>query len=395
MRVIASENRARSSRIAQCLRELDTLTRKESMSKSQRSRCDYLMAELAALRGGHALQEQLSPEIRAWSCLLRGQPIPTELRDMVEGTEAIGSWSAGPEGGFFVPQEMHRETIDAVAQTDPLFSENDVNLLVDENGQARESADVPEGLNTPTGRLRPRRVAGFDLSQIASSQVGEGAQGTATAVSVSGIVLNGFMHKIPLPVSLEFEQDSFKAVVDLLVTYFGAAFARGMGPQLVTGTGSGQPGGVLTQAANSGVTTAAAGALSLDDLDSIYFSVDRAYRASPKCRWLMNDVTYSLARKALTSGGYPLFSPVEDREVIYGKPVLISPSMPSAAGSKGIVFGDFRHFAVRLGSLSIERTLTYIEKGQALYNGRMRVDSAVFDPSAGGKPPIVYATLHV
>ena len=83
--------------------------------------------------------------------------------------------------------------------------------------------------------------------------------------------------------------------------------------------------------------------------------------------------------------------------MILGKRVLVSPSMPSAAGSKGIVFGDLSHFWVRLSATTILKATeatSAIEQGQFLFLGRMRVDSFVFDPSGGSAPPIVYATLH-
>ena len=73
--------------------------------------------------------------------------------------------------------------------------------------------------------------------------------------------------------------------------------------------------------------------------------------------------------------------------------------MPSTPGSTSIIFGDLSHFVVRLSAMMVQRSVETYAHGSATYlsatyHDRMRVDSTVFDPSAGATPPIVYATLH-
>jgi HK97 family phage major capsid protein len=78
-----------------------------------------------------------------------------------------------------------------------------------------------------------------------------------------------------------------------------------------------------------------------------------------------------------------------------GKPVLVSPSMPSSAGQFGIVFGDLSYFAVRcVGQATFRRRLqtVCVESGEALYNALLRVDAGVLVP-ASGTPAIIKATL--
>jgi hypothetical protein len=72
--------------------------------------------------------------------------------------------------------------------------------------------------------------------------------------------------------------------------------------------------------------------------------------------------------------------------------------MPSAAGSKGIVFGDLGAYYVHSPSLYIRRRLQYpglVEFGKIAYTGLQIVDAIVDDPTNGSLPPIVYATLHI
>ena len=89
--------------------------------------------------------------------------------------------------------------------------------------------------------------------------------------------------------------------------------------------------------------------------------------------------------------------------MIMGKPVLVSPSLPAYNPSLGTqangsfcVFGDLSHMFVRVSKMILHRSWQaqgYVERGTALYSGYMRADAKVFDPTAGGTPPIVCASL--
>jgi HK97 family phage major capsid protein len=106
---------------------------------------------------------------------------------------------------------------------------------------------------------------------------------------------------------------------------------------------------------------------------------------------------YQQVRKAHDSNLRPLINIVGDREVLFGKPIYVSPSVSSTAGTPGIVFGNLAHYIVRASQPTIERAIQlpgYVEYGQAAYICRQRIDAKVFDPTAGSVPPIVYATLH-
>jgi HK97 family phage major capsid protein len=381
------------------LLEADTITRRgrlnpKGMSRSEQSRVNVLLARSAALRNHNgAASRPLSerarhrPELRAFAEWLKDGRVSDETRTLLAGTQGVGTWTQGPAGGYLVPQEFYTELVSAIAQADPLLSADVVRLITDSS-------------SSPL-RLRPMRVAGWDLSTASASQVSESTQESAVTPTVGGATLNGFLFREEIAVSMEFEQDidAFFGVLDTMSDYYQQAFRVGIGAALVNGTGSGQPQGILTGATNSGVTTGGSGVLVGDDFEAIYFAVNKAYRSRPRCAWVMSDTTYLKARKSIDANSRPLISIERDEEKILGKPVLISPSMPSAAGSKGIVFGDLGHFVVRLSGMEIARTTQTIGAGsatygEASYKGRMRADSAVFDPSGGATPPIVYATLH-
>lgn len=115
----------------------------------------------------------------------------------------------------------------------------------------------------------------------------------------------------------------------------------------------------------------------------------------------MNDATYQLARQAVDFDGRPLIDLDSGKDKILGKPVLISPSMPSGAGQKAILFGDFSHYAIHASRPFIRRRINtpgMVEYGKVLFTGLLMVDAVVNDPTdganSGAYSPIKYATLR-
>lgn len=310
-----------------------------------------------------------------------------EIRTMEAGTQSI-TYSQGGPGGYLVPQDFEEDIIFGMAQVDPLLDKKVVNL-------------------TKTKGARPLVVPGWDLSTIAASLVAEGAQQNDGSVpAVSGVQLGGYTFRASLSATLELEEDDFEPVLNQMKEAYSVAFARGIGAYLITGNGSTAPEGVLTGAANSGVTldptiTNDVSNTLNDQFQDVYFSVNRIYRASKKCAWVMSDDTYKWIRKLTDKSARPLIDIRKDKEEIMGKPVLISPSMTSYAASPlvpgKIVFGDLSHYKVRTSQVTITRNIQapgYIEYGKALYTARMRADAKVADPTSGATPPIVYATIQ-
>jgi HK97 family phage major capsid protein len=357
--------------------EAEQISAKAEMTKRDEARVNVLLAKIAALRANAVAPDDFS---RRWLCdFIKGRT-PEKRTDMVEGTQTL-TVSEGALGGYLVPTEIHNEIIYGMAQFDPLLDENVVTLVQSKNFS-----------------LRPFRVPGWDLSTFTAVKVGEGQQqARQTPPALSGSILNSYTYRASLSASFEFEKDDFQPTMDQMEVAFSVAMARGIGADLVTGNGTTAPQGLLTGAANSNVTVTSAGKLLLPDFESIYFSVDRIYRQSPKCAWVMNDTVYQQARQAVDNAGRPLLSIKKDEEEIMGKRVLVSPSMPSTAGSKGIVFGDLSHLVVRCSRLILTRNLeasNFVEYGLGLYTALMRADAVVFDPTSGVKPAICYATLH-
>jgi HK97 family phage major capsid protein len=366
-------------------RATDILSR-SVVTIGDRKKVDLLLAQMASIRDtGFGQTEAAHRDI--FKKYLRGQnfeSLEAEIRsnDFLAGNATV-SYTDGTKGGFLVPQSFQKSVTEGLAAVDPLLDPKVANVIF-----------------SPDFRLQPLQLPGWDLSTIAAVQVAEAAHHNSDVTpGVEQKLLNKFTYRVSLSASLEWEEDqaAFNSAMAVFGRAFGIGFARGIGADLVNGNGSTAPQGVLTGAANSGVTTAGAGVLALSDFTDIYFSVNKLYRESEKRAWLMSDATYKKVRNAKDSSNRPLFPLTDDKLVILGKPVYVCPSLPSAAGSKGIVFGDLSHFNVHATTLFLRRKTQvpgYVEYGKALYVGLMSVDAVLFDPTSGSLPPVVYATLH-
>lgn len=394
--------------------EASQILNQRSVSRADTKRADLLLSKIAGIRqAGCSTDEQrqklanelgremgkapvdfdnTAPEHRAheriFKLFLSGAPEP-EIEKEVRATSFLAGsqtsvFSSGPQGGVLVPISFAQKVAEGRAAVDPLFDENVVTLIQE------------DGFKLP-----PMQIPGWDLSTIQAVKVTESTQHNADVIPViNSQMVQSHTYRATLAGSVEFDEDAkaYGSTDAAMARAFGVAFGRGVGADLVTGDGTTGPQGILTGAANSGVTTAAAGALSQGDFVNIFFSVNKVYRDAPKAAWLMADATYKLVLNAKDSSNRPLF-PLEDGVLkIIGKPVYVSPTMPSAANTKGIVFGDLGAYYVHSSSLFIRRRMQYpglVEFGKVAWTGLQMVDAIVDDPTSGTLPPICYATLHV
>lgn len=365
--------------VRNAINEAEAITAKAEFTKRDEARIHVLLAKIAAVRAGDSAKSDFA---KRWlMAFMRGQQLPVETRvtDMFAGTQSI-SYTEGGQGGYLVPQEIHDSIAVGLAQWDPLLDGDVVSLLPSDDFS-----------------LRPYTVPGWDLSTFAAAKINEGAQqNPQTVPTVSAALLNSYTYRATLDASLEFEEDTFQNTMDLMTLAFAIGFARGIGVDLAIGNGTSAPQGLVTGAANSGISTGSVSVATVTDIENIYFSVNRIYRNMPKCAWVFSDSYYEQIRKATDNAGRPLISVVKDKEMLMGKPVHVSPSLPTGSNAKGIIFGDLGYFYVRTSAMIMQRALQaagYVEKGKALYPGLMRADAKVFDPTGGTTPPIVYATF--
>jgi HK97 family phage major capsid protein len=307
-----------------------------------------------------------------------------EFRDFLAGSQAI-TYTQGASGGFFVPLAYDSTLRQSMAQVDPLLDET-----------------VTDFTMTSGPQLQPETISGFDLSTINAVLIGEDVQANPQGIPTvkGGLLRADRIFKASFASSYEAEQDvpNFPQKI----TRAGCvALARRIGVSIVSGRGGTDISGI-TQSLSSSYSNATSGKLTLNDLTTIFFNVNRWYRAAPKCGWLLNDGVYKFVRQATDTSGRPLLSVEDGQEILFGKPIYVSPSCASIYSSLGltgcIIFGDLSSIVVRASRPQIQRYIELaqadITKGEALWIARVRADATYFDPSGGVTPPLTLATIN-
>lgn len=312
----------------------------------------------ASLSAGEAVGRASAEYRRSfWNAMRSKMPSHEVMNALQVGTDS--------EGGFLVPDEFERTLVEAleeqnifrtlahVIQTSsgdrkiPVVASKGTASWVDEEGAIPESDD------------------GF-------GQVSIGAYKLGTMIKVSEELLGD-------------------SVFDL-EAYVSREFARRIGNKeeeaFFTGDGTGKPLGVLadTGGAEIGVTAAAAGAFTADEVFDLFYSLKAPYRKNAV--FLMNDASVKALRKLKDSNGQYLWQPsltAAAPDTLLGRPVYTSAFMPALeAGEKSVLFGDLSYYWVadrqgrsfrRLGEL-------FAPTGQVGFLATQRVDGKLILPEA-------------
>jgi HK97 family phage major capsid protein len=177
------------------------------------------------------------------------------------------------------------------------------------------------------------------------------------------VTLGAFKYGILLQVARELLDDSGVDLVGYLAMQSGRALGNKFGSDLVTGTGTTMPNGLIATSTVgvTGVTTGKAGAPQYADLVNLEYSVIAPYRQSRSCYWLARDATVGGFRLLLDGQSRPIWEPsmvLGSPDLLLGKPLVADPFMPAVVtGGKSVAFGDFSQFFVRIvGPVRFERS---------------------------------------
>jgi HK97 family phage major capsid protein len=222
-----------------------------------------------------------------------------------------------------------------------------------------------------------------------ASWVAEGQSINLDTETFAQISLSAFKLAVGISISNELLQDSFYDLEAHLSTEFGKSLARAEEQAFLTGTGFGQPTGILytiSTDSNCYISTAASSAISVDDLINLQYSVPRPYRK--KACWLMSDETVAKIRKLKDSTQNLIWqASLTDSEPpkLLGAPVYTSPFMPTASSHNiPVLFGDFNAFVIGERGQKIFKPLRELHALSDITTFLMieRVDSILTDHKA-------------
>jgi HK97 family phage major capsid protein len=400
------------------LSEYNSLSNKLRHTKEDERRMAFLQTAISAVKSGGSIADVYESrtneaarkaglptfqktsdreiEARGWQTFAK-----VEHRDMTEGNilARIGSFTSL---GYFSPEDFFPQLYAAMGAHDPLFSEDACSVIKSSNGRVMS---IP--------------VAG-DIENVAAV-VAEAGSRTSTDISSTGHAEVGcYSYSSPRFVaSLEAfdDVDSTLSVVNLFKRFTADRIARGVGKDMVTGSGVNKPKGLLQSLSDLGVPVVTAagasgntggsetGANSLGSVDfqNAMSQIDSAYLESDKAAWLMNRQTLASVAGVITKYGQPLdlVKWVGNVPYIYGVRVRVSPSMPSIGPSDvPVVLGDFSYWCTRLVTDDNAGLLVYREAPGLIESGNIgvgcfcRAGGALLYNDTGSPAPFVPIQNH-
>lgn len=215
--------------------------------------------------------------------------------------------------------------------------------------------EVASTIQTASGATMnfPTADATSEVGEI----VGQNTAVTSLDTAFANIAIDTYKYsskKIALP--WELVQDSFLDIESYVQAVLAMRLGRITNTHYTTGTGTGQPRGVVTGAA-LGKTGLVGQTLSViyDDLVDLEHSINRAYRQNPGFGFMMADSSLKVVRKIKDSNQRPIFVPGYEQgnpggapDRLLGRPVTINDDVAAmAANAKSILMGDFSRYVIR------------------------------------------------
>jgi HK97 family phage major capsid protein len=219
-------------------------------------------------------------------------------------------------------------------------------------GGMLQAADT---LNTATGATMnfPTNDATAEVGAI----VGQNATVGRADTTFANIALDVYKYTSnDIAIPWELIQDSFIDIESLIQDILGERLGRIHNTHMTTGTGTGQPRGVVVASALGKTgTTGQTLTVTYDDLVDLEHSVDPAYRQLPGVGFMMHDTALRQVRKIKDTQGRPIFVPGYESSNPGGAPdrllnrsIFINQDMPvMAANAKSILFGAFKKYKAR------------------------------------------------
>lgn len=293
---------------------------------------DFVKTPGAHKGDNKALRAFLTGGVRA----MTPEDITVQQQRQTPDIRAAMSTTTSGEGGYTVATEYYRQLTEAMKLT----------------GGIRAVAST---LQTSTGAQMnfPAADATSEVGEI----VGQNAAVTAGDTTFSNLTMDVYKYsskKIALP--FELIQDSMFDIEGYIQALLATRIGRITGQHFTTGSGTGQPKGLIT-AATVGKTAATGGAttVSYDDLVDLEHSVDPVYRAGLAVGYMMHDSTVKALRKLKDTQGRPIFVPGYEQgnpggapDRLLGRPIYINQDVAvMAANAVSIAFGDFSKYLIR------------------------------------------------
>ena len=300
----------------------------------------------------------------AFESWARKGEFPSDLDEGVKATLQVRDESAA---GILVPTDQRNEIIRGVVEIDPMRT------LARIVPTSRESVTWPKRTGRPTVSWRGEGQA---LTESTGAAIGQERIPTHMA--------NGY-----IDLSIEVIQDEAFNLVGIINEWMGESFGEELAEKYVSGTGTLQPEGFLTNSSVELVPTITNDVLAADDVRGLKFSLKESY--AMRATWLANRLIFKQVFLFVDQNDQYLWQPAfRDGMVgtLDGMPYREAPSMASAVadGAKVMALGDWNRGYIivdRLGITAQRDPYTRMQPaGEIRFTYIMRTGGQVVLPEA-------------
>ncbi|PTQ12952.1 phage major capsid protein [Sphingomonas oleivorans] len=287
----------------------------------------------------------------------------------VQNAQSIGT---GAAGGYLVPTGWGGELLEALAAF----------------GGIRDVATV---IQTSGGNPIPWPTV--DETAIEGEIVAENQSATDQDVTFGTTQIGAYKYSskvFTVPFELLQDQGPGMDIEAFIRRAAATRIARITNKHFTTGTGTGQPQGIVT-ASSVGKVGASGQAANViyDDLVDLEHSVDPAYREMPGVGFMFHDTTLRGLKKLKDADGRPLWVPgvsTKEPDTILSYRYKINQAMPvMAANAKSILFGDMKQYLIRdIMQVTLFRfdDSAFVKKGQIGFLAWSRHDGKLVSAGA-------------
>lgn len=375
----ATDNRnltAEEQRIfEQAMAEVDRIDARIDELRGQHDRVQQADDAFRRLGGGRlglpsVEDREVADRLRAM--VLANDVRPLEVRD----TQPRSGWQPGIE------RRDLATTTGSAGLTGVTFYNRIIESLVEANsllaaGATLITSESGETLRVPTG------------SPGTAGIVAEGAQIPSSDPALDSVPLSPFKYATIVYVSRELVEDATFDIAGYIARETGGALGLAAGNDFITGSGTGEPNGLLN-AAVVGVTGAGA-TPTADELIDLFHSVASPYGRARSAAWLMSNAALAEVRKlkdpATGAFLFDLDVPVGTGASgqLLGRPVYVDAGMPDpAAGASSVAFGDMsRVFVRQVNGVRFDRSDDFrFDTDTVSFRAVWRADGALVDVNA-------------
>lgn len=386
-REMSAEERQTWERINERLNEIDEQVR-SFVAREQREREAAEVREINATIFGEAPKAKLvDPNTELRNFLLSGrgsyevdiQPVIRERELLRQGggaAEFRALYGDTGNSGSLVPTTLARTLYEVLEASIAMF-------------------------RAPTTKITTASGESIDFPTLSAHTIGTQviAQGTAiggTDPSFSKVSMGAFKYGSLVSVANELLADSAIDLGAFLGRDMGRALGRVIDADLVVGSGTGEPNGIMTAGSARVKTGGTAITAGYDVLVDAVYSIADEYRMGGSAGWLMRDSTAGTIRKLRDGAGGTigavLWEPSLTNGLVNGTPdrllgfPVFTDANVAAQGSnaRSLAFGDMSAYYIRqVGNPVIESDASYaFDKDLTTFRAKWRVDGDLLDNGA-------------